>query len=169
MRKLTYIVAFVLFMTVPLVAQISDDATVQVEVYVVSAMEVLGNEPLNFGFVLPGNAVDITSNDFDNAAQFQINASEDFSITIDIVPPEELTGPGDAITFTALDPYRSDDNLGLNSEELDGWVNDGGGNLTTNGGTVFLWFGGSINVPLGQTEGEYSGTYEVFADYTEDL
>ncbi len=169
MRKLTYIVAFVLFMTVPLVAQISDDATVQVEVYVVRALEVIGQAPLQFGFVVDGNEAIVASNDFDNAAQFEIRASEDFTIDISITPPQELTGPGDDIPFTALDPYRSDDSEGNNSEVLDNWVSNGGGELQTNDNTVFLWFGGSIVVDVGQAEGVYSGTYMVSADYTNDF
>ncbi len=143
----------------------SDVASVTVTV--VGAMEVSAEQDLEFGTMVQGNAKDVLSNETGNAAMFRIGATSDVNITVTLTPPGILSGPGADITFTAFDPYRSDDATGSTLTLLNGWVTAGGGTLQTNGNEVYLWLGGGISLAGDQAAGVYSGDYEVAALYTD--
>ena len=137
----------------------SDQTTATLEVLAGLGLSVPSGSTLDLGAVLPGATASVEA-ESSGAVQFNATGEEEEDITV-TYSNTTLTGPGAALTFVPSVISGESTDQATASE-----ASSGTSNLTLTSGTHYFWVGGSVNVPSGQTQGNYSGTFTLNIEYT---
>lgn len=159
MKKITFILFALIAGTT-----FAQTATANAAADIVSPITIDHVADLNFGKVIPSSTaattiilgqdgiVDATSTgnsvntSTQAAAEFTINATNTYSFSVNVPETVSLTGSGNAMTV--------DLNPSLPSA-----------NNTSDGNPITLLIGGTLNVGIGQLEGNYSANFDVTVAY----
>lgn len=156
-RYITVMVCAViaLFYTDVVTAQVSANANVTVSVQSTLLVTNLSGD-LAFGNRMPNLDHEIEP---ESGVNFRISGASEVPVFVSYTAPEELTGPGESIKFTAkvIGGQSSD-------PAAAGAVTSGPSVTTDATGNYYLWLGGEIEVG-NILPGNYSGQFTVTVDY----
>ncbi|MCK5125107.1 MAG: hypothetical protein KAR42_02530 [candidate division Zixibacteria bacterium] len=151
--------------------QAQESGTIQAIATVVSSLQVIGINNLNFGTVTPGINKTVDKAEVGFAGEWQINGTASAEVTIDFTLPvnlittdsvstlqinfnttdasfEDGTGGGQTIPAGVINPrLQSVEDIGL-------------------GGTMSVWIGGQVQPTISQTGGDYAADVVMTVSYT---
>lgn len=147
----------------------SDAADATANVFTPITVTQVTDANLDFGNVFTGE--DPAAITPDNGAQFDVSGSQQgVDVELTFTLPAELTGPGDpiGITFGGNSAAWTDGTTYNNPNTFDPNNSPGAtvSPLPTDDGEVRVWIGGDLDpIPSAQTEGQYTATITLTADY----
>lgn len=148
-----------------------ESGTIQAIATVVSGLQVIGLNNLNFGTVTPGIDKTVDKTDVGFAGEWQINGSANAEITIDFTLPTYLyTADSTAtllILFSGTDASY-DDETGGGQTIPAGVLNPMGQGVENIGaaGRMYVWIGGTVQPTIAQTGGDYAADVVLTVAYT---
>ncbi len=167
MRKslITLTAAAIVLVPVALSAQ-SADATVRARVYapltIASSGGNVGGGVVDLGIVITtaGGTLSIPASNAASAVLFTVGGQASVPITV-TTTVNALTGPGAPIALTPnwLHASTNTNPGGAGASSLPGSV------TLSAAGAYYMWLGGQVTVPAGQTAGTYSGIVNVAVAY----
>ncbi|MEZ5358596.1 MAG: hypothetical protein R3F48_07155 [Candidatus Zixiibacteriota bacterium] len=160
-----------MILLVPGAAQAQESAAIQAIATVVSGLQVIGLNNLNFGTVVPGIDKTVDKTDVGFAGEWQINGSANAEITLDFtIPTYLLTADSSAqmlILFSGTDA-SFDDETGGGQTIPAGVLNPHGQGVENIGvgGRMYVWIGGTVQPTISQTGGDYAADVTLTVAYT---
>lgn len=151
--------------------QAQESGTIQAIATVVSGLQVIGLNNLNFGTVSPGIDKTVDKTDVGFAGEWQINGSANAEITVDFTLPTYLMTADSAasmlILFSGTDASFDDETGGGQTIPV-GVFNPHGQGVEDigPGGRMFVWIGGTVQPTISQTGGDYSADIVLTVAYT---
>ena len=145
----------------------SADATATAQI--LQQLDIEKNEDIDFGTILDGTTATLDPRNggsivnFDevfNVGKFTISGPNGQNIIINFDETVTLEGLGDDLTLNTDVIFNDEDD---DAEAAD--LNTGGSATLSGSGSGFVWVGGNITVPGGQTAGEYAGTFNISVEY----
>ncbi len=122
-----------------------------------------GQGNLDFGISVVNRTVTINPNTSPNASVFTVTGAAGHSFTVTYSNPSVIMSDGQGNTLTFIPSV-----VGSSSSSSQGTaapVSSGVTLTLSSTGAYYFWLGGSIQVPNGQQEGTYSGTFSLTATY----
>ncbi|MDZ7771883.1 MAG: DUF4402 domain-containing protein [Balneolaceae bacterium] len=160
-------------------AQDSDNTTADARV--LADITVTANRGLNFGdLTATAQTPSISPGDGTDDAQFEVEADESSSVTLEFTQLPEGASGGDGSTFTYYIENGAGDDMEMTFAATDAaWTNNdtftgetsfdptsATPTATIDGdGTIYVWLGGDLAVTSGQASGDYTGTITLEATY----
>ncbi len=148
----------------------SQEQTAEASAFILAELELIKDTDINFGSVSRGTSPNLDPTDGEatdgagldgsttSIGKFTLNGEGDANIDVSWTN-DDLTGPGDAITYTPE----------VSMGETDG---DNGGSTISEGdhtigteGTSYFWIGGTIDVAADQDAGTYDGDFTLTVEY----
>lgn len=152
-------------------AQAQEHGTIQALATVVSSLNVLGVNNLNFGTVTPGLNKTVTRTTVGLAGEWEITGTATAEITLDFTLPNNLILPDSSaamlVQFNSTDAAY-DDGSGGGQLAPSAVINPNGpitANLGT-GGQMNVWIGGTVRPTISQTGGNYAADIILTVAYT---
>ncbi len=151
--------------------QAQESGTILAIANVVSSLQVIGINNLNFGSVTPGIDKSVDKTDVGFAGEWQINGGSLAEVTIDFELPTYLVTSDSAanllILFNGTDASYDDETGG--GQTIPAGVLNPHGQSVENigvGGTMLVWIGGEVQPTIAQTGGDYSADVVLTVAYT---
>ncbi|MEE9442185.1 MAG: hypothetical protein V3V99_05915 [candidate division Zixibacteria bacterium] len=148
-----------------------ESGTIQAIATVVSSLQVIGINNLNFGTVTPGVNKSVNKADAGFAGEWQVNGTPSAQMTVDIaIPPVLMHSDSSAtliVTYTSTDASY-DDGTGGGQSNPSGTLDPNGQSILNlgPGGTMNVWIGGTAQPTVAQTGGNYSADVVLSVAYT---
>jgi FtsH-binding integral membrane protein len=148
-------------------ANINATATVQ------TALTVTAGNALAFGAVFPGapaRTIDAKTSGA-SAGSFTMLGAAGAEVSLSFVLPATLDGQGGAAGYTLVPTFGATD-AAFNTTNAQGTAGSFDPKVATlhtlaaGTGNGYVWIGGSVTAPTGQTQGTYQGTITLNAAYT---
>jgi hypothetical protein len=144
-------------------------ANIQATATVATPLTLTAGTALDFGAVFPGFTRTINPLTSTSAGTFHLVGEAGAQVSLTFTLPATLTGPGSPLTMTygaTAATYGTTATQGSSTPfnpATAGYLV----NLAAGGsGTGYVWVGGSVTPPAGQTAGAYAGTITLGAAYT---
>lgn len=160
-----------LFLILPGGVWAQESGTIQAIATVVSSLQVIGLNNLNFGTVTPSINKSVSRVDVGFAGEWQVNGSASAQLTVDFTLPNFLyTADSSAtmlIQFSSTDASYDDGTGGGQTIPL-GTVDPNGPSVLVLGvgGSLWFWIGGTVLPTISQTGGDYSADIILTVAYT---
>jgi len=168
MKKVTTILALGLLALAPQVveAQVGqgDNASIQATATVLAQLTVTGQDPLEFGQVLPGIPSTVAAGD-PAAGRFLVSGAGSNTVQLSFDLPDELNGPEGAglpISF-ASDAAGYGSASGTPSGTFD--PNDNSHDQSLVDGDLYVFIGGTVTPATEQAQGSYTGSITLNVAY----
>lgn len=155
----------------PVSTQAQESGTIQALATVVSSLQVIGINNLNFGTVTPGVNKSVDKADVGFAGEWQVNGTPLAQMTVDFsIPPVLLHSDSSAtmiVTYTSTDASY-DDGTGSGQTNPTSTLDPNGQSILMlgAGGTMSVWIGGTVQPTVAQTGGNYSADVVLSVAYT---
>ena len=152
-------------------ASAQERGTIQALATVISSLNVIGTNDLQFGIVTPGvnKSVDKTTVGF--AGEWTVTGTTNAEVIVDFELPDSLVTTDSlsflTVVFTGTDASYDDD-TGAGQTVPAGVIDPNGPN-TLNigaGGTLMIWIGGTVVPSVSQTGGDYASDVILLVAYT---
>lgn len=152
-------------------ASAQERGTIQALATVISSLNVIGTNDLQFGIVAPGvnKSVDKTSVGF--AGEWTVTGTTNAEVIVDFELPDSLVTTDSlsymTVVFTGTD-VSYDDGTGAGQTAPAGVIDPNGPNALTigAGGTLMIWIGGVVVPKVSQTGGDYACDVVLLVAYT---
>lgn len=145
-------------------------AQIQATATVATVLTVNAGAPLDFGTVFPGFSRTINPLTSTSAGSFTLGGQAGAQVSLSFSTlPASLTGPGAplVVTYGATAASYGTTNVQAAATPFDPAVAGHLVNLSAGGaGNGYLWIGGTVNPPAGQTSGTYTASIVLAAAYT---
>lgn len=148
-----------------------ESGTIQALATVVSSLQVIGINNLNFATVTPGVNKSVVRTDAGFAGEWEITGTPSAQLAIDFTIPNVLDHVDSlstmVITFTATDASY-DDGSGGGQSNPSGTLDPNGQSILNLGvgGQMSVWIGGTVRPTVAQTGGNYSADVVLTVAYT---
>jgi hypothetical protein len=151
--------------------QAQEHGTIQALATVVSALNVLGVNNLNFGTVTPGLNKSVPRVTVGLAGEWEITGTVSAEVTLDLTLPDQLYLPDSSATmivqFSNTDAAYDDGSGG--GQGAPSAVINPNGPITARlgiGGQMSVWIGGTVRPTISQTGGNYAADIILTVAYT---
>lgn len=159
--------AFLVFSTIgscECFAQRTASATAAVTVNVVRGLAITESKGLSFGQLPQGSGTHTILSTSPGVGSFTVSGEPGASVSITFPNTVTLQDPdGDLLAFSPEIPIWNSENSQSSNQQVFPAVTGGHASLSSNG-TLYVWFGGSINTDNAAT-GSYSGQYTITVTY----
>jgi len=152
-------------------AQAQERGTIQALATVISSLNVLGTNNLQFGTVTPGINKSVNKNSVGFAGEWTITGTANAEVSVDFELPVSLATP-DSLAFLPVIFNNSDasydDGTGGGQTAPVGAI-DPNGPTTLNigaGAQLMIWIGGTVIPSVSQTGGDYANDVVLIVAYT---
>jgi hypothetical protein len=155
----------------PVSTQAQESGTIQALATVVSSLQVIGINNLNFGTVTPGVNKSVDKADAGFAGEWLVNGTPSAQMTVDVAIPPVLMHSDSAatliVTYTSTDASY-DDGTGSGQSNPAGTLDPNGQSILMLGlgGTMRVWIGGMVHPTVAQTGGNYAADVVLTVAYT---
>ncbi|UCG61265.1 MAG: hypothetical protein JSV52_13230 [Candidatus Zixiibacteriota bacterium] len=152
-------------------AAAQEQGTIQALATVISSLNVVGTNNLQFGTVTPGVNKAVDKANVSYAGEWTVTGTSNAEVTVDFVLPSSLATADSLafmnIIFSGTDASYDDGTGG--GQTAPAGVIDPNGPSTLNisaGGTLMIWIGGMVLPTVSQTGGDYANDVVLTVAYT---
>ncbi len=152
-------------------ASAQERGTIQALATVISSLNVIGTNDLQFGIVTPGVNKSVDKSTVGFAGEWTVTGTTNAEVIVDFELPDSLVTTDSlsflTIVFTGTDGSY-DDETGAGQTVPAGVIDPNGPN-TLNigaGGTLMIWIGGIVLPAVSQTGGDYASDVILLVAYT---
>lgn len=162
MKRFIVPLAIALFLPLAAFAQNNASGNATVSARIISSLSIVKNKDLDFGKVAQGVGAVAISTTSPKAVKFTITGEPWEDIRISYTSPARLQSGANQMPFS---PDVKVDSTDVPAYSMAFALTSGSSFFLNEDGKAYVFLGGSINVPIAQPRGSYTGTFAINVEY----